>query len=139
MKKITGIDLSNYIVGYALGKGKPVSNLQLQKILYFVNGEFYRKYKRFLLDEDFYAYPLGPVNLEAYHLFKSYGASKIGLYDEVNLKLKPDEQETVDEVTDKYIQYSAYDLVELSHMVGKAWDKTRNEKGFYKKIDMRKA
>lgn len=35
----TPLDLAAYIVKHCLEKGKPVSNLQLQKILYFVQLE----------------------------------------------------------------------------------------------------
>ena len=56
----------------------PVSNLQLQKLLYFSWIDYYQKKKgAYLFDESFVAWPLGPVVLSAYYDFCAYGAEPI--------------------------------------------------------------
>ena len=131
---INSIDLSKYIINYALDNNSPISNLQLQKILYFVNGEYYKNKGEFLLDEKFYAYPLGPVNKSVYNIYKSYGASKI--YSRTNelIDFKGFDKNIINTAIKKYVEMSAFALVNLSHEVGKAWNKVISKDGMYSVI-----
>lgn len=68
--------VANYAIEYAKKKGKPVSNLHLQKILYFLqatflvkNGENYP-----LMFGNFKKWDYGPVMKEVYDAYKENGA-----------------------------------------------------------------
>ena len=39
----TALDIARYIINKCIDLGRPVSNLQLQKILYYVQGEYMKK------------------------------------------------------------------------------------------------
>ena len=130
------LSVAKYIINYALENRKPVSNLQLQKILYFLDGEYFSKTNQFLINtnEVFVAYPLGPVMDLVYQIYKGYGASKI--FDKSEADLNPDvNKKIVDDILDRRIGMSAHELVDESHEIGKAWDRTQKTKGLYRDID----
>ncbi|MDG4982034.1 DUF4065 domain-containing protein [Lactococcus lactis] len=71
------ISVANFIVDYGKKINKPVSNLQLQKIMYFVQGAFLDKYHQPIIDGQFSRWQYGPVLREIYTLFKYNGSSPI--------------------------------------------------------------
>lgn len=77
----TPLDLAAYIVKYCLDKGKPVSNLQLQKILYFVQLESLRGKSRIeeaiMPDAKFEAWRFGPVIRDVYYAYNLNAAMPI--------------------------------------------------------------
>ena len=50
-----------YIINWCLDHNVPITNLKLQKLLYFVQGEYSRVKGTRLIADDFYAWQLGPV------------------------------------------------------------------------------
>lgn len=134
---MNALNVSKYIINYALSNNNPISNLQLQKILYFLDGEYFGITREFLLDDYFVAYPLGPVIESVYQVYKGYGASKIfDRNDGVKLDLDINEQ-TVNSILYRRVKMSAHDLVDESHIEGRAWDKTVKTLGMYSRIDRR--
>ena len=69
---MTAGEISKYIVEYAYKKASPVSNLQLQKILYFLWVDFYKELKEYIFNDPFEAWALGPVVRNVYHMFSYY-------------------------------------------------------------------
>lgn len=76
------IDLANYIINRSIDNQTYIGNLQLQKILYFVNLLYLGKNKKFLVEDNFEAWVHGPVVPEVYREFSLYGGNKI--YSKVN-------------------------------------------------------
>lgn len=114
-------DVAKYIINYCLEIEKPITNLQLQKILYFVQGEYYRHTKQFLIDDDFYAWQYGPVIRSVYEDYCVYGGAKI--YERNNIPLNEDTKKIINPVIEKYMSKSPFQLVEESHRSGGAWQK----------------
>lgn len=54
-----------------------LSNLKLQKLLYYAQGTFLAKTRQPLFKEKIYAWPHGPVVKEAYQQLKSFGNQSI--------------------------------------------------------------
>ena len=113
---ISATDLSNYIVSEAYRRGMPITQLKLQKILYYIQGKYLALYRRPLFPEDIEAWVYGPVVREVYVKYVSNGA----------LPLKPDskgstpnlsqeEKECVDSVLDEKLAFSASTLVGMTH------------------------
>ena len=64
------IDIAKYIINKSIDFNRPISNLQLQKILYYVQGEYIKVTKGCkLFDEDLEAWAYGPVVPEVYYEF----------------------------------------------------------------------
>lgn len=73
----SAIDIARYIIWYCKSHGYTISNLKLQKILYFVQAEFLVSAGAPCFYEDIEAWDFGPVIPEVYHEFKIYGSSGI--------------------------------------------------------------
>lgn len=80
------IDIANYIIGYANKIGRSVTNSELQKILYFLQGFYYNKHDEPFISEDFTARRTGPVIEEIYVEFSRYGGLVITNFYESNYK-----------------------------------------------------
>lgn len=69
--------VANFIIDIAIEKDKPVTNLKLQKIMFFLQGYCLSKYKAPLIDGSFSKWRYGPVEEEVYGDFKYYGPAPI--------------------------------------------------------------
>ncbi|WP_169975877.1 type II toxin-antitoxin system antitoxin SocA domain-containing protein [Campylobacter sp. RM16191] len=80
------LDLAKYIILKSNEINEPISNLQLQKMLYFINLVYLKRAKVPLInnDEDFLAWPHGTVIEHVYRKFSIFGSDKIPID-----KLKP--------------------------------------------------
>lgn len=73
------LDVCRYIINYSNENDYGISNLKLQKILYFVQAFFLisSESKNPCFVEKIEAWDLGPVVPEAYHEYKQYGSGDI--------------------------------------------------------------
>ena len=71
------LDVARYIIWYCKKKGFSISNLKLQKILYFVQAEFLVSVGIPCFAEEIEAWDFGPVVPEVYHEFKIFGSADI--------------------------------------------------------------
>ena len=111
------IDVCEYIIYYSNKRNYSLSNLKLQKLLYFVQAYFLIKFNDPCFAEDIEAWDFGPVVPVAYHVYKRFGAGEIpyafgGTYNgHISLK----SQNAIAEVIDSLAKYSASDLVRVTH------------------------
>ncbi|QPL46476.1 SocA family protein [Halomonas sp. A40-4] len=113
------LQIANYLIAKASssdGEHSKLSNLKLQKLLYYVQGFHTVLLKRPAFDDRMEAWMHGPVVPSAYHYYKAYGNGQIPPampLEEVDI----DDQtaELVDEVFNVYAQHSAWHLRNLSH------------------------
>ena len=75
-KTYNALEISKYIINKCLEDKKPISHIQLQKILYSIQLEFL-KINKVLFSDNFYAIQIGPVILSVYNYFCGSGAQKI--------------------------------------------------------------
>ena len=71
------MDVAKYIINYCTEQGKPVSNLKLQKMLYYLWIDYYKNTSEYLFDEDICAWPFGPVVPSVYFEYCSYAGAPI--------------------------------------------------------------
>lgn len=67
--------VSNLIIDTAKRNGAELTNLKLQKILFFLQGFYLYKYGAHLINGNFSKWQYGPVEKDAYDYFKSSGSS----------------------------------------------------------------
>lgn len=131
----TPLDLAAYIVKYCLDKGKPVSNLQLQKILYFVQLESLRGKSRIeeaiMPDAKFEAWRFGPVIRDVYYAYNLNAAMPI---ENISLgsNSKIEVPNFVDGVVDRCLEEDPWSLVQIAHREGGPWKKIYTQG--YKKL-----
>lgn len=127
------LDVSRYIITYCNDKGYPISNLKLQKLLYFVQAYFLVKLDKPCFKEDIVAWASGPVVIEAYKEFKEYGSNNIpqvknyfsnnisnNLSQYQNLipyqsNMEENDKIVIGNILNSYAGYSASRLVEITH------------------------
>ena len=128
------LDVCRYIINYSNRQEYGISNLKLQKILYFIQAAFlcYTKTHKPCFPEEIEAWDFGPVVPVAYHEFKQYGGCDIPTietyididFDNIwNSKriifneniISVEDRETINAVVDRFAEYTATDLVALTH------------------------
>ncbi len=125
--------IGNLILDEGQRKRVTVSNLALQKLLYFAHALFLVQHKRPLVSGYFEAWTNGPVHPVVYHVFKSAGAQPIdfrasgtnALTGEKTPLVPPQELSVTDHIEQVMMSYgplSTGRLVALSHAKGAPWD-----------------
>ncbi|MBQ2699658.1 MAG: DUF4065 domain-containing protein [Clostridia bacterium] len=116
--------VAKYIVSYCIKKNNPITNLKLQKMLYFLWVDYYKQTRKALFTDSFYAWQLGPVVPSVYFEYCSYGGMPIVPLFEKHFPppvLTVELQNTLPHIMDKYIQLSARALVDKTHAEGTPW------------------
>lgn len=128
---ISAIELAKYIVSKCSSDGCPISNLQLQKILFFIQKDRLRKGGWFIAD-DFEAWQYGPVIKNVYNMFSIYAGIKI---DEVySYKLPERVKHDVNAIIEYLRELNPWELVAKTHKENGAWDKIYNDGMGYREI-----
>ena len=128
----SAIDISKYIINKCINDNKPISNLQLQKILFYIQKNNLEKCDQPLFEDDFFAWKFGPVIPEVYYHYCGYGAKRI-IFDERDATV-PENHETFDNIIEDLRELKPWDLVERTHKKGGAWDRVFNNGEGYKQI-----
>ncbi len=111
---ISALDVANYFLYTANDTGSYISNLKLQKLLYFAQAWNLAIFKKPLFKEDFEAWVHGPVIPQVYREFKRFGYKPI-LIKAKKPSLTKKEEEFLDEVTRVYMKYDAFALELMTH------------------------
>lgn len=120
-------ELAKYILNESK---KDLSNLELQKTLYFTELDYFKKFKKHLIEDDFQAWKFGPVADEVYWKYRNYGANSINRPDdisEISKKLNDEEKKIINKSIQDCNKKTYWALVEESHKDGGAWKKTYEE------------
>lgn len=119
-----------------LGKedGRGISNMKMQKLLYFAQGHAMSLLDSELISDNCQAWDYGPVFPHTYQFLKNYGAENITaeIVDvEDPHRFEPEldtkAEKLVRAVWNKYGKLSALRLSELSHVTNGPWAKTRRK------------
>src|SRR5579864_2329863 len=73
------LTIAKWFIAWAEAEGDELSNLKLQKLLYYAQGHHMAAHGRPLFTEPIQAWSHGPVVPEVYHQFKAFGSSSIEL------------------------------------------------------------
>lgn len=123
-------DVANFFIQVAnQNEDDQMTNLKLNKLLYFVQGAFLARTGTPLFSSDIEAWDLGPVVPEVYRRYKVCGRMPIqsDSADFNPAAFREDELEVLMDVMREYGQYTGAKLVDLTHMPDTPWSKTREE------------
>lgn len=125
------MQIANYVVHLALERGITVTNLHLQKILYYLQAESLFRTGNPLFEDSIGKWRLGPVVSNVYHEYKEYGSQPISgianeiVFDEetldinfVQFDLNDISRETRNNIIDSalsLLRQDAFDLVDQTH------------------------
>ncbi|WP_295942909.1 type II toxin-antitoxin system antitoxin SocA domain-containing protein [uncultured Xanthomonas sp.] len=135
-----GRAVANLILDIAESEGMDISNLALQKILFFCHGWCIAKLGKPLVKQEFEAWQYGPVLQHVYREFKSFDRAPIksrarkldpmtGKKVDLEITLDEDTVKLVHAATKFYAKLRPGTLVEMSHAPGGPWDRAWNHGG----------
>ena len=94
--------------------GDAMTNLKLQKLLYYEQGYHLAVFNEPLFNESIEAWMYGPVVPEVYDTFKDNGSTALSFEGEP-LELSDDEEDLFRQVYDAFRDYSAIGLMNRTH------------------------
>lgn len=121
--KYSALDIAKYMVEKCADSGSPISNLQLQKILFYIQKEYINE-GALLFDDLFEAWKFGPVIPKVYYSFCEFGGMPIVPLTDYDVELDSKTKNKIDPIIEEKCQLLPWDLVAATHKLGGAWDKT---------------
>lgn len=129
------IDVANYLIKKSIDEGKYISNIKLQKLLYYLQARFLVEKGQPLFNNTIEKWYYGPVVPDVYHEYKSYGSgvikdiskrmvldkdengkvNKISVVQYDDSSINDEDKQTIDETFESLSQFGAFQLVDLTH------------------------
>ena len=114
----TAMEIARYVINKCTVEGHPISNLQLQKILYYIQKEFLDNGMPAFEDE-IEAWQFGPVVPQVYRQYCGFGSMPIWMKYLVNVCEQY--RNVIDKIVVEKRGLNPWDMVEDTHKLGKAW------------------
>lgn len=136
--------IANYFILRGAGENVPISQLKLQKLLFFAQGWFLANYGRRLFDEDIEAWKYGPVIDRLYKILSQYGSANItqpiaipdfneGAWGFITPSIPESDTFTLNFLNDFWDAYGhlhAYQLANMTHEPNTPWYEVSMQYGF---------
>lgn len=116
----TAIDLSKYIVSKCIEDCHPISNLQLQKILYYIQKDYLCR-DDLAFSDDIEAWQFGPVVPNVYYHYCGYGAMPISSAHE-SYEINSKDKTIIDKIVEAKRILDPWTMVAETHKANGAWD-----------------
>lgn len=127
--------IAQYVIDRCYRDRKPISNLQLQKMLYFLQLVYAKVSGELLFSDSFEAWPYGPVIRKIYIAFSDYGGGPIRKFFAGSRDMiSPEHREFIDGGVMLLREKSPWELVSISHAKGSPWDEIYNVRNEHKGV-----
>ena len=113
------INVAKDIITYCRSKNIEVSNLKLQKLLYYAWVGYYRQTGKYLFKNRIYAWQLGPVVPTVYDTFCAYAS--LPITRNFPLYCENEDLEIIKSSLADYIDKTSSELVKMTHRPGTPW------------------
>lgn len=114
----SALNIAKYAVSKCTNDGCPISNLHLQKILYYLQREYLRNGYD-LFEDEIQAWKFGPVVSTVYYYYCGYGSLPIEEISDV--KIEQSDVNQIISIIDEYKYKDPWELVSETHKPGGAW------------------
>lgn len=123
----TALEIATYFLSKDdVEAGNFISNLKLQKLLYYAQGYHLALFDKPLFRDPIVAWAHGPVVKVVYQKYKRYKDRSIPPPQKVQFKIKKETREFLDEVYKVIGQFSAWKLRDMTHQEQPWKDTPRN-------------
>lgn len=114
---LSAITVANAFISFTdAERGDLISNLKVQKLLYYAQGLHLAMYNEPLFKESIVKWQYGPVVKEVYNAFKEYGANAIPVNENFDYSIFNKKQlEVLHEINTVFGQFSAIILMNMTH------------------------
>lgn len=126
-------DIARFIVRKYIRDENPVTNMKLQKMLYYAWVHYYREHKEYLFRDDICAWKYGPVVPKVYREYRIYAGMPI-LKSESPGEIDKDTADFLTRFADEHKDFTASQLVNLTHRDGYPWKLVYKKEEKYTKI-----
>lgn len=119
--EISALDVAKYLIGLAQRDGNPITNLRLQKLLYYAWGNYWHQNREELFADNIEAWPFGPVVRDVYIEYYNELDPKCVLnieyraFDEIENKLCENIKNFLERFYEVYKKEDTWDLVDATH------------------------
>lgn len=115
--KYDAMDIAEYVLNYCENElDNPISNLRLQKILYYIQGIYLRNNGKPLFDNEIEAWDYGPVVPDVYYSYNRFiGKNILGVVPKQEELFEDEEIELIQNVVNDKIDTNIWDLVQQTH------------------------
>lgn len=121
-------EVAKHIIDYCISINNPVTNLKLQKMLYFLDMyHLINQHKRLITDEEFEAWDYGPVMRSVYNKYRLNGPLPINVWENFTEKFPSDFEKFLYGFIDKLAKMYPSELIEESHKPNTPWDIVYNQ------------
>lgn len=108
------VQLAKKVVSLANDNNMYISNLQLQKVMYYIQGSFMKKFNYKAFDDEIECWPYGPVVKRIWSVFNVFGRNPIRRCQS-DLKLSENEQQEILRILKSKLRMNVWDLVDQTH------------------------
>lgn len=126
------VENSYYMINLFIENKKMITNLKLQKLMYFVEAYYMAKNpsEDKLFDCAWSAWNYGPVVKELYQMYKKFGSLQITITEReksIGKNLPKINIKCIEKIYEVFGGLSAFDLVTLTHLKGSPWSEVYEE------------
>lgn len=125
-------EVAKLVIEKCMDDKKPVTNLKLQKILYFMWLDWYKEKKSPLFENRVEAWHYGPVIPDVYYRYRIFVADPIRKADDYSIP--ESDAKLMRKLTQIYNSRTAGALVDESHAEGSPWDKVGKDQKYSTEI-----
>ena len=112
---INVLSLSNHIISMFEKEKVKITNLKLQKILYYTQGYFFKEFGREAFAEEIYSWQYGPVVPTVYYQYNHCGACPLSSEETLILPIEEKEKELIEKIVNKCKTMPSSRLVNMTH------------------------
>lgn len=116
------VDLANYIVDKCIKDNTPITNLQLQRILYFVQKDFLKRGSPAFSDY-IEAWGFGPVVPNVYFCFCGFGAMPILFIPRDTVPNLSTDKNIIDNIVESKRSLTPWEIAKETRKITGAWSK----------------
>lgn len=144
---------ANDVATFIISQSDDITHLKLQKLLYLCYEDFLKNTGVPLFEDKIYAFPYGPVVKNVFNKYSHKGKDKIEFkednsvtFPKMSTKVTPSFSRilfsetgigalnSIQKTLEKYVEKSAFDLVDITHRPGSAWDRVYEKDVYSKEI-----
>lgn len=106
--------IADYVIAYYERTDWVISNLKLQKVLYFLQAQYLVSYNKRLFDDEIEAWGIGPVVPSVYQEYKIFGSASIPGFNKQMPRIVKEDAILIDEMLERLRNMSSTYLTQIT-------------------------
>ncbi len=111
----SALEVAKYVINHEHKERRPITNLRLQKLLYFVQAKVLVETGEPCFEDEMQAWEYGPVVPIVYEAYKKYGNLPIIEEQQITEKIKASIQNNIGEILNYFGSTPTFGLVQITH------------------------